>query len=286
MSKTKIFFASDLHGSERCWRKFLNAGKHFKANVIIMGGDITGKLRADRRAAGRRLQLQVPERKTVHAGAELEESRAPSRTWGTTRCACSPEELNALCDPKVRSGPLPRGDARGSMRWLDIAEEKLKGTGCRFVSPGNDDIWEVDAILKEQSIVEVPDGCRIQIDDEHEMIGVGWSTTTPWHTERECTEDAYTNKIERLVGQVTNMEKAIFDFHCPPFGSGLRQRAGTQRRPQGKKDPWSTGHDSGRQSRGSRRDPAISAAPRPPWTYPRVQGSGTPGPDALCEPWE
>jgi hypothetical protein len=39
----RIFFATDVHGSEVCWRKFLNAGTFHKADVLVMGGDMTGK---------------------------------------------------------------------------------------------------------------------------------------------------------------------------------------------------------------------------------------------------
>ena len=38
-----LFFATDVHGSEICWKKFINAGKFYKADVIILGGDMTGK---------------------------------------------------------------------------------------------------------------------------------------------------------------------------------------------------------------------------------------------------
>ena len=40
----KLFFATDIHGSDICWNKFLNAGKFYEANVIVMGGNIQGKL--------------------------------------------------------------------------------------------------------------------------------------------------------------------------------------------------------------------------------------------------
>ena len=41
---TSLFFATDLHGSERTFRKFINAGKFYNVNVLVMGGDIQGKL--------------------------------------------------------------------------------------------------------------------------------------------------------------------------------------------------------------------------------------------------
>src|SRR5258708_34279436 len=40
----KIFFATDIHGSEICWRKFLNAAAFYKADMVILGGDVTGKV--------------------------------------------------------------------------------------------------------------------------------------------------------------------------------------------------------------------------------------------------
>ncbi len=40
---TRVFFATDIHGSETCWRKFLNSGKHYEAKVMVLGGDMTGK---------------------------------------------------------------------------------------------------------------------------------------------------------------------------------------------------------------------------------------------------
>src|SRR3712207_442052 len=39
----RLFFATDIHGSEICWKKFLNAGKFYQADVLVLGGDMTGK---------------------------------------------------------------------------------------------------------------------------------------------------------------------------------------------------------------------------------------------------
>src|SRR5260370_7934531 len=44
MKDSKIFFATDIHGSDRCLRKFLNAGKFYGVDAVVMGGDITGKM--------------------------------------------------------------------------------------------------------------------------------------------------------------------------------------------------------------------------------------------------
>jgi len=41
---SRIFFATDIHGSERAFRKFTNAGKFYGVDALILGGDLTGKM--------------------------------------------------------------------------------------------------------------------------------------------------------------------------------------------------------------------------------------------------
>ncbi len=36
----RLFFATDIHGSDICWKKFLNAGKFYQANVLVLGDHI------------------------------------------------------------------------------------------------------------------------------------------------------------------------------------------------------------------------------------------------------
>src|SRR5258708_22750742 len=39
----RLFFATDLHGSEVCFRKFLAAAKVYEPDVLILGCDFAGK---------------------------------------------------------------------------------------------------------------------------------------------------------------------------------------------------------------------------------------------------
>ena len=39
----RIFFATDVHGSDRCFRKFVNAAAAYDADVLLLGGDVAGK---------------------------------------------------------------------------------------------------------------------------------------------------------------------------------------------------------------------------------------------------
>ena len=40
----RIYYASDIHGTEVLWRKFLHAPAVYDTPVIVMGGDVTGKV--------------------------------------------------------------------------------------------------------------------------------------------------------------------------------------------------------------------------------------------------
>ena len=58
----RIFFATDVHGSDRCFRKFLNAGEAYDANVLVLGGDVAGKADVDGRRR-RRAVVVMPSRR-------------------------------------------------------------------------------------------------------------------------------------------------------------------------------------------------------------------------------
>lgn len=109
-------------------------------------------------------------------------------------------------------------------RWVDLAEERLNGTGIKcFVTGGNDDEWDVLSELKRegtQSLVACENE-MVMVDDDHSMISVGISTPTPWKTPRETTEEELGKMIEEMAAKVPDMQKAIFNFHDPPKDSTL-----------------------------------------------------------------
>ena len=39
----RIFFATDVHGSDRFFRKFLAAATVYEAEILLLGGDVAGK---------------------------------------------------------------------------------------------------------------------------------------------------------------------------------------------------------------------------------------------------
>ena len=78
----RVFFATDIHGSDICWRKFLNAGKFHKADVLIMGGDMTGKAMVPIVAAGAAgTHDSRGSRPSHHRGRAARDGEAHQRPW-------------------------------------------------------------------------------------------------------------------------------------------------------------------------------------------------------------
>jgi Icc-related predicted phosphoesterase len=218
----KIFFATDLHGSEMCWRKFLNAGRFYEADVLICGGDMTGKAIVPIVQENGHFTFALgAEQRAVEAG-QLADVEAQIRRKGYYPLRMSVERLHELdTDPDKRAECFQQVMLDGVDRWMGLAAEKLRGTGIRcFVCPGNDDEMEVDDVIRRSDVVELGEGRMVEIGD-FTMISTGWSNPTPWKTHREESEERLAARIEAMASQVPDPSRAIFNLHCPPYASGL-----------------------------------------------------------------
>ena len=218
----KIFFATDLHGSEMCWRKFLNAAKFYEADVLICGGDITGKAMIPIVEENGQFSVTMGDEHQVVGADQVGEVEAQIRRKGYYPLRVTPERLQELDqDAGKRKECFQQVMLDGVQRWMDMATEKLRGSGVRiFVCPGNDDEMEVDDIVRSSNTVELGEGRMVEVDG-FTMISTGWSNHTPWNTHREETEKQLGERIEVMARQVKDPAHAIFNLHCPPYKSGL-----------------------------------------------------------------
>ncbi len=224
---TRLFFSTDLHGSERTYRKFINAGKFYQANVLIMGGDITGKLLIpiikDKNGNFRATLQGTTEHFTTEAdlGGLLERLA----TLGFYHKIMEEEEFKALQAQPDEIDKLFHQLARERLsEWVDLAETRLAGTGIKcFVTGGNDDDPAVlDAIHREGTKAFFAcENMVAQVDENSAMISLGYSTPTPWKTPREVTDEELGSMIDNLVKNVADMQSCIFNFHDPPVDSTL-----------------------------------------------------------------
>lgn len=222
---TRLFFATDIHGSERTYRKFINAGKFYDANVIVMGGDIQGKLLIPiiKEANGHyRATLQGTVQK-ISSEAELQQFQEKISLLGFYSQIMDEEEYAGLAEQPDEVDKLFHKLARERLAsWVELAETRLRGTGIKcFVTGGNDDDPEVLAVLKEGESFIPCEAKIVQIDDDHNMASVGFSNPTPWNTPREIPDEKLGEIIEEMCAQVKDFEHCIFNFHVPPLDSTL-----------------------------------------------------------------
>ncbi|MGA8922678.1 MAG: metallophosphoesterase [Candidatus Dormiibacterota bacterium] len=218
----KVFFATDLHGSETCWRKFLNAAKFYDADVLICGGDMTGKAIVPIVQENGHYTVALGGEHQEVAAEQVADVEANIRRKGYYPLQMSVERLHELdADSSKRAECFQEVMLAGVERWMNLAGEKLRGTGIRcFVCPGNDDEMEVDDVVLRAELVELGEGRAVEIDG-FTMISTGWSNHTPWNTHREEAEDKLAERIEAMASQVKDPSRAIFNLHCPPYKSGL-----------------------------------------------------------------
>ena len=225
MPTVKIFFVTDLHGSEICWKKFLNAGAFYKADVVILGGDVTGKAMVPivQHADGSWEASLQDHRDTLQTEAELQDFETRVMNRGYYPIRVSDEEYRAmqddadLVDKRFKEVMLD-----GTARWLDMAEDKLAGKGIRVIAcPANDDMFEIDDQLAHASLVETGDEDHPIDLDGFTMVSMGWTNPTPWHTFREEEEPELAVRIQRALKAVEDPSTTIFNFHAPPYGSKL-----------------------------------------------------------------
>jgi Icc-related predicted phosphoesterase len=205
--------------------KFLNAGKFYKADVLVMGGDITGKMVVPVVDEGNGTWAAKFAGSSYNASndEELEDVEKKVRAAGFYPYRTNESEVEELRATPDKLRQLFEQLMLGSMdRWMRMAEERLRGTEIKcFVSAGNDDIRAIDPVLGSSDVVIHPDEKVLMIDDIHEMLSTGKSNMTPWVCPRDVTEEELEKHLEDLATQVNNMEKCVFNIHVPPYGTGI-----------------------------------------------------------------
>lgn len=224
MSRIRLFFATDIHGCDICFKKFINAAEFYKAKVIILGGDITGK-------------FVVP---IINRGSYYE-----TTFLGTNYKLNNEKELNDLITKIRNTGYYAyltnedqwnkiqeKGDLMEKIfnevicesveEWVEYADKKLKNKDviC-LVQPGNDDNYVIDKILSESSTIINPNEKVLELDKSLKILSLGYSNITPWNCPRDVSEDTLRDKIENLMTYVNSGDNIIYNIHVPPYGTGI-----------------------------------------------------------------
>jgi Icc-related predicted phosphoesterase len=224
---TRIFFATDVHGSERCFRKWLNAGRVYDAQVMVLGGDITGKsLKPLCKVDGDTWEGEIGG-KLVQAreGDELQALCRQIADRGSYARMSTVDEREELArDPAAFGKAFGEVIRERLQQWVALADERLADSeiAC-YMMLGNDDDEELADIIRASRAVTYAEDGIVQLPGGHEMVSWGYSTPTPWNTPRECSEEELGERIGELVSGLAHPETAVLNFHCPPRDSNLDQ---------------------------------------------------------------
>src|SRR5439155_2276548 len=217
----RIYFATDLHGSEVCFRKFLAAAKVYEADVIILGGDFAGKAIVPVLTEGGTLRARVGGEDVTVAEADWDQLAADVGKAGLYPVRMNEAELTQLSDDSGELDRLFRSEIAAQMqRSCDLAAERLDPAVRCIITPGNDDPVDADAVLAAHGRVECPE---LELCDlgPVTMASLGVVPTTPWDTERECTEEELAKQIDDMLDQLPDGRPCILNLHWPPYASGL-----------------------------------------------------------------
>jgi uncharacterized protein len=222
----KIVFATDIHGSEQCYRKFLNAARIYRADVMILGGDITGKVLVPIvRTSGRWTAYLAGKETTAETEEELRQLRQLIRLSGQYAIIVSPDEKSALdADENARHDAFRQAMLGTVSGWVDLAAERLEPQEIpMIVMPGNDDWHDVEDALDKADYIVSAEGRTVSLPDDYQLVSFGYSNKTPWDSPRELDDELLGQRLHALVDPLPDVSRAIYNFHVPPYGTSLDQ---------------------------------------------------------------
>ncbi len=225
--RLRIFFVTDVHGSDVCFRKFVNAADFYGAKVLILGGDITGK------SITPILEMSPLEWRVKFLGEDIRVQGKDNLLKimgrigevGSYPHVMSPAEYEKLqADPEGVARVFDRLMHDSVTRWVRLAEERLRGKDLQiFIQPGNDDTYAIDSALQGSDVVVNPENRLVELPGGYEMISLGVANMTPWQCPRDIPDEDVAKRLRELTSQIRRPETAIFNVHAPPYDTGLDQ---------------------------------------------------------------
>ena len=225
MKMTRILYGSDFHGSDIVFRKFISSGLHYKANALIVGGDVTGKAMVPviHQGGGHYLANLFGKDLTATNPDEIEKVKKAISNVGFYPILLEKDEAAELESDPVKMSIRFEHEMNERIReWMTLFEETLvpKNISMYFM-PGNDDLASIDETLAEFKHVHNPDMKHFELEGGYELVGNSNANMTPWTCARDIEEDDLRNKLDTLAGMIQNPERTIAVLHVPPYGSSL-----------------------------------------------------------------
>jgi Icc-related predicted phosphoesterase len=219
----KLFYVTDIHGSEICFRKMFSAIREYRVDVALLLGDLSGKVTIPIQKQSETYTATVLGADQVARNAtELAELEKKIANLGYYSYVATRQEAEEIRNnPEKNDELFQRLIIERLQRWMKVADEKLRDSKVQmYIGAGNDDPFAIDPVLDGSDRVTNINERLVNIEN-YEVITTAFSNPTPWNTPRECSEEELGRKIDVLASKITFMENAIFNFHVPPYGTLL-----------------------------------------------------------------
>ena len=221
----KLFFAADVHNSELAFRRFLSVPKLYDVDVLILSGDLTGKTIVpivEQENGGYECRFRG---KVLRADSreKLEEIKTELLNRGVYPYVCTRQELEELKNrPDMVDRLFQKLIVDRIRDWVERLEERIPADKLVFLTPGNDDIFEIDEPIKRSKRGLYPLGRLVELENGYAMLSFDYSNPTPWNTPREDSEKGLWKRLEKLADLVDrDWRKIICNFHVPPHGTSI-----------------------------------------------------------------
>lgn len=234
----RILFATDLHGSTLVFRKLLRLTNDLDADVLLVGGDLSGKrlIRVRREDDGSAtiyepllqkddtgktnldspLEVKVREQEIDYFLQRLE---AKGYYWHFAddsellRLNENTEYLNELWNSKI---------CDRLCNWAKAAQESLPtGVECYWTGGNDDDqaVLEKMAAADQESF-RYAENKVIEMCEGYQLISLGYSNITGFDTHRELEEHELLSRLIHLADQAVTADKLLLNVHVPPKDCG------------------------------------------------------------------
>ncbi|MDP9224456.1 MAG: metallophosphoesterase [Actinomycetota bacterium] len=219
-----LYYASDVHGSDVLWRKFVNAGRFYDADVLVMGGDIAGKAVVPIVQSSNGYRCEQVSSKEF-AQDQLEDVQSKVRSQGFYPLVITNDELEELkSDDSNIARVFKETMASEFKRWLDLADERLGDTDIKlFVMLGNDDEPGLRDVITTSKVAIDPEDVAVDIGEGFQMVSCGWANPTPWKSPREMPDERLEAHLESLISEVEDPQQMILNLHVPPSNTAIDQ---------------------------------------------------------------
>ncbi len=219
----KSFYASDIHGSEMLWRKFINAAGFYGVEVLIMGGDVAGKAVVPIVSKNASFYAPAVTKELSYSEDQLPALERRIRDLGLYPHRMTVDELAAIENDRGAIDALFLRIMKETLgRWIRLAEERLRGKGVRlYVMLGNDDEPALREVLASSPIVVDPEDRIVELGEGFQMLSSGFANPTPWHSPREMPEEELQRHFENFVSQLDDPTRSVFNLHVPPIRTAI-----------------------------------------------------------------